>query len=83
MRFTKDTIPKVLAANEGFKKRKYFSSKNSTYENFYEIKEGKLTKRSVGKTSWADSHYDDTTVCDYETTQRFLRENRDDLNLDI
>lgn len=83
MRFTRDIIPKVLVANEGFKKRKYFKSKNSEYENFYEIKGGQLTRRSVGKTSWADSHYDDTEVCDYEATQRFLRENRDDLFLDF
>ena len=83
MRFTKDTIPKVLATNEGFVKRKYFKSKNSEYENFYEIKGGQLIRKSVGKTSWSDSRYDDTDVCDYETTQRFLREHRDELNLNI
>lgn len=83
MRFTKDTIPKILAANEGFKKRKYFKSKNSEYENIYEIIGGKLMRRSIGDTSWADSKYDYTEACDYEQTQRFLRENRDELDLDI
>ena len=82
-RFTKDTIPKVLALNEGFQRRKYFDSKNLKYENVYTIKNGQLERRSEGKTSWGGSQFDETEICDYETTQRFLRDHKDYLNLDI
>lgn len=82
-RFTKDIIPKVLKANEGFEDRTYYNSRNKMEENIYTIKGGKMFKRSVGKTSWADSRYDETTECDLEQTRRVLRNNKNRLNLDI
>lgn len=80
-RFTKENIDKVLKLNEGFTDRTSYTSRNSSYENYYKIEEGKLTRRSVGKTSWADSRYDETETCDTETTRRFLRERKNLLKL--
>ena len=82
-RFTKDTIPKVLKLNEGYTDRTYFKSRNSEYENIYTIKNGQLERRSVGRTSWADSRYDKTEICDYKTTQAYLRDRKNVLNLNI
>lgn len=80
MRFTKENIQKILAANEGFKDHTYYKSRNSEEENFYSIVGGKLLKRSIGKTSWSDSHYDKTTVCDTDQARRILKNNQDRLN---
>lgn len=73
MRLTKDVVSTLLNLNEGFKDRTYYKSRNSEEENFYEIIGGKLKKRSVGKTSWADSRYDKTYDCDETQTRNFLR----------
>lgn len=83
MRFTKENIQKILNANEGFKCRTYYKDRNSETERIYSIEGGKMLIRSVGKTSWADSRYDETGVCDIEQTRRILKKNIDSLNLDI
>ena len=82
MRFTKALIQKVLEMNEGFTDRTYYKSRNSEEENHYSIKDGKLFKRSIGKTSWSDSRYDKTTVCDEDQTRRFLRERKNRLKIE-
>ena len=80
-RFTEENIRKTLELNEGYTDSTYYSSRNLTEQNSYEIKDGSLIKRSQGKTSWADSRYDETTVCDIDQTRRFLRERKDSLIL--
>lgn len=73
MRYTKENIQKILDANDGYKKAKSYDSRNLKYTNYYEIKDGKLYCESVGKTSWADSRFDDHNVCDIDQTRRFLK----------
>lgn len=80
-RFTKENVEKVLAANEGFSKRTYYQNRNMEEENIYTITGGKLYKRSIEKTSWADSRYDRTVECDEEQTRRFLRDWKNKLSL--
>lgn len=50
--------------------------------NTYTISNGQLTVRSKGDTSWSDSKYDETRICDDAQTHRFLRKNLSDLNTD-
>lgn len=83
IRFTKQNVQRVLNANEGYKNRTYYKSRNKEEENVYTIIGGMLRKRSVGRTSFGDSRYDETTVCDMEQTRRFLRNNINQLNLNI
>lgn len=73
MRLTKDVIRKILDMNEGFIKTTRFVGKNFKEENRYLIKGGKLIIRSIGKTSWADSRFDNNTIADIEQTRRFLK----------
>ena len=74
MRLTKDVIQKLLDMNEGFSQTKSYTSRNLKYDNHYLIKGGKLLVREVGKTSWADSRFDDALVADIDRTRRFLRD---------
>ena len=74
MRLTKDVVQKLLDMNEGFSIPKSYSGRNFKCDNLYLIQGGKLLVREVGKTSWADSHFDDTVVADIDRTRRFLRE---------
>ena len=73
MRFTKDTIAKILAKNEGIEATTSYTSRNFRETNHYKISDGKLLRRSTGKTSWADSRFDNTEICDLEQTRRFLK----------
>ncbi len=73
MRLTKDVIQKILDMNEGFMKTTRYVGKNFKEENHYLIKGGKLLIRSIGKTSWADSHFDNNTIADIEQTRRILK----------
>ena len=84
MRFTKANRQKVLDDNEGFSTSTSYSSRNFSEDRTYSISDGKLTVRSKGKTSWADSRYDETTTydADAEETKSFLRNFRNLLNLD-
>lgn len=83
IRFTKDVIEKVLAINEGFTDRTYFKSRNKEEENIYSIVNGVLKVRSIGKSSFGGSRYDETEICDLDQTRRFLDAHRSQLNLDI
>ena len=83
IRFTKDVGEKVLAANEGFKRHTSYEARNKKEENWYTITDGKLQRRQAGKSSWADSSYDHTFICNLEDTQKFLRKHKEELNLDI
>lgn len=83
IRLTKENIQKVLDANEGFKARTHYKSKNKEEENLYTIVGGALQKRSVGKASFGGSQYDKTDVCDLEQTRRFIRNNGDSLTFAI
>lgn len=68
----------------GAKRRRttYYESNNSYNTNTYTISNGQLTVRSKGDTSWSDSKYDETRICDDAQTHRFLRKNLSDLNTD-
>lgn len=73
IRLTKNVIQKLLDINEGFEKTTNFVDRNFKETNHYLIKGGKLLIRSTGKTSWADSNFDNNTIGDIEQTRRFLR----------
>ena len=83
MRFTKDNRQQVLDANEGFTRRTGYSGNNSDQSWIYKVTGGKLTVREQGKTSWADSHFDETYEygADDDETKRFLRKYKDELEL--
>ncbi len=72
MRLTKAIRKKLLEKNDGLEIRSSYDSRNSEYERFYKIKDGELHIREIGKTSWADSRYDDEWIADEEQTHRFL-----------
>lgn len=75
-RFTKDIVEKLLVLNEDFEKAvtdTLGGSKNYSATNYYLIKGGQLLIRTKGKTSWADSHFDETTVASPEQTRRVLK----------
>lgn len=84
MRFTKKNRQQTLDQNEGFQTTTHYSGKNFRETRDYTVEDGGLTIRSRGKTSWADSRFDETSRhdADDEVTKRFLRENRDQLNTD-
>lgn len=84
MRFTKSNRQKVLNDNEGFVTKTHNSQRNFTEDRTYTISDGELHVRARGKTSWADSRYDETYTYgpDDEETKRFLRNNRELLKLD-
>lgn len=73
MRLTKDVIAKILEMNEGFTQTTSYSSRNFKETRHYLIQGGKLLIRSVGKTSWADSRFDENLVADIDQTRRFIR----------
>ena len=81
MRLTKEVIQKLLDANEGFTRTRSYSGRNyrATYQ--YLIHEGKLLVNTAGKTSWADSRFNNTVVADMDQTRRFLRSVLDFLNV--
>ena len=74
MRLTKDVVQKLLDQNEGFSRTKSYSGRNFKCDYHYLIQGGKLLVREVGKTSWADSRFDDAVVADIDRTRRFLRD---------
>lgn len=73
LRLTKDVIAQILKDNEGFTKETYYASRNFRESIVYRIKDGVLIARRKGKTSWADSRFDDEEVCDIEQTRRFIK----------
>ncbi|MEV6925524.1 hypothetical protein AB0M46_13640 [Dactylosporangium sp. NPDC051485] len=82
MRLTKQVIQQLLDQNEGFKTSTHYSDRNNTNDRQYQIVGGELRIRSTGKTSWADSRYDEEFVADEDQTRRFLRNNLGALNTD-
>ena len=62
----------IRMQNEGFQTRTHNSQRNSTEDRTYTITGGELHIRARGKTSWADSRYDEEWVGDEEETHRFL-----------
>lgn len=83
MRYTKENIQKILDANEGFMAETYYKSRNFEESNQYKIHDGKMYRRAVDETSWADSKYDEKTICDIEQTRRVLKRYEHKLNLDF
>lgn len=53
--------------------RKQQAGANFKETNHYLIKGRKLLIRSVGKTSWSDSHFDNTNIAELVQTRRFLK----------
>ena len=82
VRLTKAVRQQLLEQNEGFRTSTSYSSKNHSEDRTYEIRGGELHIRAVGKTSWADSRYEDESIADDEQTRRFLRDNLYALNTD-
>lgn len=82
MRLTSDVRQKLLNQNEGFRTSTSYSGKNSSEDTHYEIRGGQLHVRVRGKTSWADSRYDNEYVADNDQTHRFLYNNLEALNTD-
>ena len=80
MRLTEHVRLQLLAQNEGFEATTHFDSKNSTWTRRYRIEGGQLRFRETGKTSWADSRYDNEHIADADQTRRFLREHLHELN---
>ena len=72
----------LLDNNEGFSTSTYYEGKNSREERIYTIKDGQLNIRAIGKTSWADSHYDNEWIADEEETHRFLYNHQGEMNTD-
>lgn len=73
MRLTKAVIQQLLDQNQGFKHTTHHSARNFTESRTYEIINGALEIHSRGKTSWADSRFDNTGIANIEQTRRFLR----------
>lgn len=80
MRLTESVRRQLLTQNESFEATTHFDSKNSTWTRRYRIEGGQLRYRETGKTSWADSRYDNEYVADDDQTRRFLREHLAELN---
>lgn len=75
MRLTKDVREALLRVNEGFETSTHYNGKNFTESRKYRIVDGLLHVRATGKTSWADSRFDNTWVADNDATHRFLKAN--------
>ncbi|SPU37291.1 Uncharacterised protein [Lysinibacillus capsici] len=82
VRLTSSTRQRILEQNEGFTKKTYYDERNSREERIYTISSGALRIRAVGKTSWADSRYDDEWIASDEETHRFLYKYKWEMNLD-
>lgn len=71
-RLTATVRQQLLDQNDGFSRKTYYEGNNFREECIYTISDGELHIRRIGKTSWADSRFDDETVADDEQTHRFL-----------
>lgn len=81
-RLTKTVRQMLLDRNEGFSTRTYYEGRNSREERIYTISGGKLHIRAIGKTSWADSRYDNEWVASDEEVHRFLYAHQDEMDND-
>ena len=82
VRLTRDVRQKILEQNEGFTTKTYYKGNNSSEQRVYTISGGVLRIRATGKTSWADSRYDDEWIASDEETHRFLYDNKNQMNHD-
>lgn len=82
MRLTREVRRQLLEQNEGFERETSYEGKNFREYRRYRITGGELRIRSSGKTSWADSRFDNEDVATDEQTRRFLREHLAELNTD-
>lgn len=82
VRLTSSTRQRILEQNEGFSKRTYYDGENSREERIYTILGGNLHIRAIGKTSWADSRYENEWFASDEETHRFLYKHKEEMNLD-
>lgn len=80
IRLTKSVRQQLLDQNDGYTDQTYYRGENFREQRDYEIRDGQLHVRSRGKTSWADSRFDEEFVADDEQTRRFLRNNLRALN---
>ena len=81
-RLTKAVRQKLLENNEGFTTRTYYEGRNSREERIYTISGGQLHIRAIGKTSWADSRYENEWVSSDEEVHRFLYAHQDEMDTD-
>ena len=81
-RLTKAVRQKLLENNEGFTTRTYYEGRNSREERIYTISGGQLHIRAIGKTSWADSRYENEWVASDEEVHRFLYAHKDEMEID-
>ena len=82
VRLTKAVRKKLLQTNEGFSTRTYYEGRNSREERLYTISDGQLHIRAKGKTSWADSRYEDEWIASDEEVHRFLYAHQGEMNTD-
>lgn len=81
-RLTKAVRQKLLESNEGFTTRTYYEGRNSREERIYTISNGQLHIRAIGKTSWADSRYENEWIASDEEVHRFLYAHQYEMNTD-
>jgi len=80
MRLTETVRQQLLDVNDGFSQTSHYSDRNSDSTMLYTVRDGALHVRESGKTSWADSRYDNFYIADPEQTHRFLAKHRDALD---
>ncbi|MEV4424028.1 hypothetical protein AB0K23_01365 [Streptomyces sp. NPDC049602] len=80
MRLTAAVRQQLLDQNDGFELQTSNVQKNLTEYRTYRISGGQLYIRSSGKTSWADSRFDNEYAATPEQTHRFLYEYQGRLN---
>ena len=81
-RLTKDVVKRILGNNEGFTKTTYREGNNFKEQRWYTISGGELNIRKKGKTSWADSRYDDEWTATDEEAHRFVYKYKDELDIE-
>ncbi len=81
-RLTEQVIDNILRENEGYTAHTHYDSRNFSCDYYYTIHDGDLYRRDVGDTSWSDSDFDVTNICDYATARRFIKNEGLDWNLD-
>lgn len=74
VRFTADVVKAFLEANQGLQIERYVKERNFQASYMYIFKDGSLFKKVTGRTSWADSRFDNITEMTYKEIQAFLRD---------
>ncbi len=81
-RLTKEVRKRLLEQNDGFTRSTHYKDRNFQEQRIYKISGGQLHIKSTGKTSWADSRFDDEYTARDEEVHRFLYKYLDELNKD-